>query len=211
MLFGTFEESKIKSFYWWHSNSVLTEQFFMSISSLKRDAKQPWKWSVQRDPCSLSDWERHIDHAAAAPPRLDIWFALFCIWILKWNATKSLCSVVMEHFAMCSHPTAHSPHRDHFDFLHCRIPYPPPLAEINRRYLTLMWEHYVSCSVETTFVSATGLFALGNCAPLSCKAAWRYSCCREGSEVSGRGATRATWKYKECVVPVCDTFSGPYD
>lgn len=87
----------------------------------------------------------------------------------------------------------------------------PPLAEINRRYLTLMWEHYVSCSVETTFVSATGLFALGNCAPLSCKAAWRYSCCREGSEVSGRGATRATWKYKECVVPVCDTFSGPYD
>lgn len=61
------------------------------------------------------------------------------------------------------------------------------LAEINRRYLTLMWEHNVSCSVETTFVSATGLFALGNCAPLSCKAAWRYSCCKEGSKVSGRG------------------------
>lgn len=88
---------------------------------------------------------------------------------------------------------------------------PLALAEINRRYLTLMWGHYVSCSVETTFVSATGLFALVNCALLSCKAAWRYSCCKEGSEVSGRGATRATWKYKECVVPVCDTFSGPYD
>lgn len=56
------------------------------------------------------------------------------------------------------------------------------LAEINRRYLTLMQEHNVPCSVEATFVSATGLSAAGNCAALSCKAAWRCSCCRKGSE-----------------------------
>lgn len=53
------------------------------------------------------------------------------------------------------------------------------LAEINRRYLTLMWEHNVCCSVKTTFVSATVLFARGNCAALSCEAAWRYSCHRK--------------------------------
>lgn len=74
-----------------------------------------------------------------------------------------------------------------------------------------MCEHNVSRSVKTTFVSATVLFAPGNCAPLSCKAAWRYSCCRKGSEVGGREEFRAMWKRKECVDLVCDTCGGLYD
>lgn len=105
---------------------------------------------------------------------------------------------------------------DHSDFSFCCPPFSPflfflALAEINRRYLTLMQEHNVPCSVETTFVSATGLSTLGNCAPLSCKAAWRYSCCRRGSEVGGRGEFGVMWKWKECVVLVCDTCGGLYD
>lgn len=85
------------------------------------------------------------------------------------------------------------------------------LVEINRRYLTLMWERSSSCSVKTTFVSATAVLAWGNCVTLSRTAAWKYSCCRRGSEVGGRGKCHAMWKWKECVVLSCDSCGGLYD
>lgn len=126
---------------------------------------------------------------------------------LSWNISQCLQSLKLTSPFLCLSLT--------FSFVAFFFPFPfslcLALAEINRRYLTLMWEHNVSYSVETTFVSATGLFALGDCTPLSCKAAWRYSCCRKGSKVGGRGEFHAMWKWKECVVQVCDTCGGLYD
>lgn len=87
---------------------------------------------------------------------------------LSWNVSQCL------HSPRLTSPLSLSVCLDHSDFLSPCLPFPHcsflslALAEINRRYLTLMWEHNVSCSVKTTFVSATLLSARGNCAPLSC-------------------------------------------
>lgn len=160
----------------------------------------------------------HLFHCAISQLACDIPYSN-----IGRNGTESSSSVVMERLAMSPQPEGlipplslclsvlitltFSPHAFLFPF--CSF-LSLALAEINRRYLTLMWEHNVSCSVKTTFVSATVLFARGNCAPLSCEAAWRYSCCpKKGSD--GRGEFRAMWKWKECVVLACDTRGGLYD